>query len=330
VTFWRWYGIPILFSMGVASFVGWCIIFDQFYYASASLVQDKGLASFLRVTPFIIIGLLTLGATGKFFAWCQNSNNNPHIHAYTEIADYLKRLEPNGAVVQMFEPGSFGYRLGNKFKVVDELGLISPGVAKALLRGDSNYAMYTYKPKYLVCSWRGSYSECEKQSLNEKFELVGEYNVDFWKPLIGTGAKLYRRINNIGVPGKDKVLIKSIILGDRWGKLVRIDASSEWFAHPGETTDTVFEVICQNNCSVDFWMRIADLPNEAPPEAGNVKVKIVGSNNEILYENVITRKLPVGRTFLSANTNVLKVYVNNNEKPEYDWLVFGTEMHIQK
>lgn len=330
VTFWRWYGVPVLFSLGVASFVGWRIVLDQFYTASDRLAQDKGLAAFVRVAPIIVIGLLLLGASGKFFTWYQTKNTNPHIHAYTEIADYLKRAEPNGTVVQMFEPGSFGYRLGPKFTIVDELGLITPGVAKALLRGDSNYAMRTYTPKYLVCSWRGSYSECAKQTLNERYELVGEFNVDFWKPLIGAGARLYRRIQNIDVSLKDTMSVRNIILGDRWGKVDRIGATSEWHVHPGETTDTIFEIMCQSNCSGNFWARIADLPKETPPEAGDVKVKIVDSKNKILFESVITRQLSMARTFLHTDSNLLKVYVNNNGKPDYDWLVFGAELPRQK
>lgn len=193
VTFWFWYGVPVLFSFGVASFVGWRIVIDQFNNFSKSLSHDKRLAHFLRVAPIIVIGLLTLSEAEKFIDWCKNNNVNAHIHAYTEIADYLKRVEPAGATIQMFEPGSFGFGLGSKFKIIDELGLITPGVAKAMLRGDSDYADRTYHAKYLVCAWPGSFSTCAKPALSN-FELVGEFNVDFWRPMIGHGARLYRRI----------------------------------------------------------------------------------------------------------------------------------------
>ncbi len=58
----------------------------------------------------------------------------------------------------MPEPGSFGYRLGPKYTVVDELGLVSPGVASALLDGDASWAFRTYDPDYLICSWHGDYT----------------------------------------------------------------------------------------------------------------------------------------------------------------------------
>ncbi|MDC4203439.1 MAG: hypothetical protein MPW14_04375 [Candidatus Manganitrophus sp.] len=329
VTFWRWYGIPVLFSLGVASFVGWRVILDQFTIASKRLAQEKGLADFLRAAPIVVIALLALGASGKFVQWSRSKNINEHIYAYSEIADYLRRVEPDGAVIQMFEPGSFGFRLGPKFTIIDELGLITPGVAKALLRGDSDYAMRTYKPKYLVCSWKGSYSECSKQLINEQYELVGEFNVDFWKPLIGTGARLYQKIQN-GMPPKNRTLVRAVSLGDKWGKVDRIAATSEWFIHPGETTDTVLEVQCQSDCSGNYWAHIADLPKEAPHETGNVIVKIVDSRNTVLFQNEVRQGTPMDRVFLRTDSSVVIVYVNNNGSPAYDWLVFGVELPGEK
>lgn len=326
VTFWRWYGVPVLFSLGVASLFGWRYVIDQFDSASESLTQDLGLAKFIRTAPFVVIGLLAIGATSKLVTWYRSENINAHIHAYSEIVDYLKREEPNGTVIQMFEPGSFGYGLGPKFSIVDELGLISPNVAKALLKGDNGYAMRTYMPKYLVCSWRGSYSECSSANLADRFELIGEFNANFWGPQIGSGAKLYRRLDTLNANHEAGITVSATTLGDRWGKAERIGATSEWFVHPGATTNTILKITCKNGCSGNYWAHIANLPTEAPSDAGNVAVKITDSKGRTLFENVVTRQSPMNRVALRTDSTALTVLVNNNGKPDYDWLVFGAEV----
>ncbi len=122
--------------------------------------------------------------------------------------------------------------------------------------------------------------------------------------------------------------IRNVILGDKWGKVERIGSSQEWSVHPGESSDTIFEIACQNSCSGDYWANMADIPKEAPPEVANVKVKvkIIDNKNKVLFESVIDRQLPMVKTFLHTDSNELKVYVNNNGTPDYDSLVFGFEV----
>jgi arabinofuranosyltransferase len=195
VTFWFWYGVPVLFSLGVVGFIGLRIIVEQVSMASVRLVPRKKLTNFLLASPVIIFGLVSLGASADFFSWYGSTNINPHIHAYEEVGRYLKRAEPSGTSIQMSEPGSFGFGLGPNFKIIDELGLITPGVAKALLKGDTNYAKRTYNAKYLVCSFKTLASGCLIPTLNDQYEFLGEADVDFWRPKVGHGALLYRRKN---------------------------------------------------------------------------------------------------------------------------------------
>ena len=334
VTFWRWYGIPVFFALGITSLVGWSVILANFDVVSDQENLDSETASFVHMAPIIVISIVTIGSIGKLVSWSQSKNVNPHIYAYNEIADYLRRVEPDGTVIQMFEPGSFGFQLGPKFKVIDELGLISPGVAKALLRGDNNFAMRTFDPKYLVCSWKGNFSECSNQTLAQNYELIGEYNVDFWKPQIGTGARLYRRrqanylsslIGVVNPAQATSMVVKNVVIGDKWGKVDRIAGTSEWFVHPGETTDTTFDIECSSTCTGNYWGHIADIPKDAGPEAGNVKVSFFDNNKRLLLTHIVTKESPIKSTYLETNSNVLKVIINNNGTPLYDWLVFGFE-----
>lgn len=197
VTFWYWYGIPVFFSLGVASFIGWRIILDFCGAASEQMSVTKWCGLAVSALPLIFMTALSLREPDAFLAWLVGPSRDwAHIHAYTEIADYLKRAEPAGTSIQMAEPGSFAFYLGPKYKVIDELGLISPGVAKAYLAGDRDFADRTFRAKYLICSWDGSYSRCSKPALSSDFELIGEFNVNFWRKEIGHGARLYRRVDS--------------------------------------------------------------------------------------------------------------------------------------
>ncbi|NOU00228.1 MAG: hypothetical protein HOO95_01435 [Gallionella sp.] len=193
VTFWNWYGVPVLFSLGVPCFVGWRIISDKMSSTSAQLTHNKNYAALVRISPAIILLGVLLSGYGKFSTWYSNPHISSHIHAYEDIARYLVRAEPAGTTIQMCEPGSFGFGLGPKFKVIDELGLVTPAVAKALLNGDYGFATRTYKAKYLVCSCALPYLECAKSDLLEHYDFVGQGNVNFWGPKIGHGARLFRR-----------------------------------------------------------------------------------------------------------------------------------------
>lgn len=64
-------------------------------------------------------------------------------YSYDPIVRYLKEKEPKGTTVATAEPGALGFKLGPAFKVVDELGLTSPGVAKKLIAGDARYLFAT-------------------------------------------------------------------------------------------------------------------------------------------------------------------------------------------
>jgi hypothetical protein len=185
VTFWHWYGIPVVFALAIIAYSG---------IISCAPSKNKTSPSGFICAMLLVLASCTLllANYAAFKYWISSQNINPHIAAYFETADYLKKIEPEGAVVEMAEPGSFGMRLGSKFMIVDELGLITPGVAKAYLNGDTGYANRIYKPKYIVCSWQGVYSACSKPEVIAKYTLVGEFDKGFWTPHLKGGAKLYR------------------------------------------------------------------------------------------------------------------------------------------
>ncbi|UIN54938.1 hypothetical protein [Pseudomonas kribbensis] len=226
VTFWRWYGIPAVFSLMIIAFCGFCA-----FASKNNETQENNAKSAL----FIALGTAVLLATNiaHIKLWLTSENVNPHTKAYYDISQYLKKAEPDGTVIEMAEPGSFGMQLGPKFTVVDELGLISPGVAKALLQGDKTYTNRIYNPKYIVCSWGNSYSACAIPEIIMNYDFVGEFNADFWTKFLGHGAKLYRKNTSNLLPLGQYV--SNPVLGDKYGIVRQNTDRKTLFVHPGDT-----------------------------------------------------------------------------------------------
>jgi len=189
VTFWDWYGAPVLFSLIVIATVG-CFSMGGMGDSNNKIINTGWL-----IAAVCIGGYLLAGYYPRLKSYANSGpHKNDHTSAYSEIADYLRKAEPDGTVVEMAEPGAFAVRLGSKFKIIDELGLITPGVSKAYLQGDHEYVSRVFKPKYIVCSWLADFSACSKPNVMKDYTLIGEFNKDFWKEHVVAGAAtLYRR-----------------------------------------------------------------------------------------------------------------------------------------
>jgi arabinofuranosyltransferase len=327
VTFWSWYAIPLVFYILLFTTISWGVLFDNFYQISEVISENKKLKLYILFMPILILSLIMGTNYPIIINWINNKNINEHTNAYNEIVTYLHEKEPNGTVIQMFEPGSFGFKLGPKYIIIDELGLVTPGVARALLSGDNDYPSKTFDAKYLVCSWKASYSQCEKSDLLLKFRFVGEFNKNFWNPLIGSGAKLYVKDSTEKPLNIDKYKISNMLLGDIWGKVDRILNTNEWFIHPGAKSETSFTIDCDSNCSGQYWAHIANLPKEAPQSAGDIIIKFIDSENNVVLEKNITRSNPMIGHKISTLSSSLRVVINNNGAPDYDWLVFGFSLN---
>jgi len=194
ITFWDWYGVPVLFALVIPGFIFLEVAFDRISLFASGLMSRGFERLTQQVVLYLLLVALTIGVSGNFLQWMRSPEQYwAHSGAYSEIVAFLKEVEPGGTSIQMPEPGSFGYHLGPSYMVIDELGIITPGVAAAFLKGDNDYASNTYNAEYLICGWPGLYSECSKPTLNENFVLIGEYDFNFWESRIGHGARLYRR-----------------------------------------------------------------------------------------------------------------------------------------
>ncbi len=73
----------------------------------------------------------------------------PQLLAYSSASAWLNNHAPLGSSVACYEVGELGYHYRNG-KVVDALGLVTPGVAKHLIEGDSVWYINHYQPNYVL------------------------------------------------------------------------------------------------------------------------------------------------------------------------------------
>lgn len=196
VTFQIWYGVPIVFFIFIVAIVGWSKFIrwveSENRWDKPGITRHQILITLIFSLVFILLEWEDVPNVKK---WVTTSNLNPHISAYSEIVEYIRKDSPEGATIQIAEPGSVGYHLGPKFKMVDELGLISPGVAQALIRGDFFWALNKWHPKYLVWGWDGRFCVCFNNPQIGGYERIGEFNRVFWWHRYKRGAILYRLKN---------------------------------------------------------------------------------------------------------------------------------------
>lgn len=320
VTFWRWYGIPVVFSIIVIAFCGF-----------SDLVNDYCAQHKARIVIFgaLVVSALLFFNYNAIERWVFSENINPHTTAYFEVADFLKKSEPNGTVIEMAEPGAFGMRLGQEFTIVDELGLITPGVAKAYLAGDTNYANRVYKPKYIICSWRSSYSACAKPEVILNYDLVGEFDVGFWRPFLGGGAKLYRKNSSNLLPLAE--YIRNPVLGEKYGIVRQGAERGVLFVHPGDTP-TSFEVdaaklIVTNSDVLPITIMISpDVPSAAVALGGaTAGVTVYLKDKIIAGRRVIKLGAPLSIDLSYSGEDKYMFVVDNNGVSNSNWVLFSAK-----
>lgn len=187
MTFWSWYAAPIGMAFVIAAVAGYTSVREPLtspgrYWAWAAAVFV--LTATLGMNPSFT------DLSRSFFA---GRHVNAHLQSYDGIVNYLHRVEPSGTTIAIAEPGTFGFKLGSRYQVYDVLGLASPGVASALLAGDRNYVVRTWRPKYVVSAWMGPYDPNTQPGFDAAYELLGQFRNPYWEATVKRGAYLYRR-----------------------------------------------------------------------------------------------------------------------------------------
>lgn len=194
VTFWHWYASAILIFLTVASAIATVALVFSLY----AQVHIRRWVAIVILSVFIS-ALLSTNRIGYWASqWVSSPRNSwEHIYSYDPIVSYLIGNEPLGTTIVTAEPGALGFKLGPKFKVIDELGLTSPGVARSIIKGNLIYPFTTWDPRYVIVSWDGKYTPHESNWFKEKYYLVSEFNHPYWQKSINRGAYLFKKRDTI-------------------------------------------------------------------------------------------------------------------------------------
>jgi arabinofuranosyltransferase len=124
--------------------------------------------------------------------WLTVRNVNAHITSYVPAADFIRKANPDGTTIITCEPGAFAFRLGPKYEVIDELGLVSPNVAREIVKGDMDYPFMRWKPKYIIISWHGLYTPEGRPWLAQDYTPVLSFDGPWWRSF-GIVTHVYQR-----------------------------------------------------------------------------------------------------------------------------------------
>ncbi|RUQ39415.1 MAG: hypothetical protein EKK69_09330 [Candidatus Competibacteraceae bacterium] len=187
ISFWFWYIIPLCIIVSLCAFL-----------ATVDLLSEshKNKKALVAMTLIAVISLILINRGALYYDLKQlvtSHNINMHITSHDPIVNYLLEHEPAGTSVATSEPGALGFKLGPRYKVIDELGLVSPGVAENIMQGNLDFPFNTFFPQYVIVSWDGKYSPHERPWFFTSYEFVGEFSHPYWNLNLKRGAYLYKR-----------------------------------------------------------------------------------------------------------------------------------------
>ncbi|MEQ5841384.1 hypothetical protein N0A02_18290 [Paraburkholderia acidicola] len=192
VSIWSWYVIAIMFSGAFAVFAFAIAAIGDGWALGAPGRRVVSVATALGVM-LVVFGWKNAPASVEH--WFTVRNVNDHITSYVPAADFIRKENPNGTTIITCEPGAFAFRLGPKYEVVDELGLVSPGVAREIVKGDMDYPFKRWRPKYIIISWHGLYTPEGRSWLDRDYTQVLSFDGPWWKSFGITARVLQRKQN---------------------------------------------------------------------------------------------------------------------------------------
>ncbi|MFB3854945.1 MAG: hypothetical protein ACE148_14130 [Vicinamibacterales bacterium] len=152
--FYHWYIVPVGFALSLAAGVGVAAV--ALYLASVIRRQMlAGLATFTVVA--VLVTASVMAEARSSWHWF-NAKPDPRERAYNELGAWLAANTAPDSSVAYLEIGRLGYY--SRRRIVDLMGLVTPGVAEHVAQQDTLWAIYEYKPDYYVTNsvftWAGT------------------------------------------------------------------------------------------------------------------------------------------------------------------------------
>ena len=147
-----------------------------------------------------VVGAAALLYARHAFVFTRDKISQPtvflHTYSYNPVIEYLHAVEPEGTTIATPEPGALGYKLGEQYHVVDYLGLISPGVAAAIIADDGDYYFNRWRPEYILVVYTEKYAPLGREWFEANYQLVRRFEHPWWDAKFGRGIFLYQLIDN--------------------------------------------------------------------------------------------------------------------------------------
>lgn len=214
VSFYHWYTIPlILLLMLISAFSIQFIIsvplffkenqikkwnfkiFNQEIKISLAKFKEIGLPLkwTYRILSLIIISSIFLALSGGLRAYhnTYSSFPFPKLELYAKAGRWMSGTTPADASVAALEVGYLGYY--SQRKIIDLVGLITPGVSTYLRKQDFQWAVKTYEPDYFVyCDEFQSWLETitDQPWFEKSYRQIKEMNESGYS----FGLKIFKRV----------------------------------------------------------------------------------------------------------------------------------------
>lgn len=171
VSFYHWYSIPLIFLLMLMSAFSvrfitslprffkenrlkkWkAKIFNQ--EINLSLVRFKEVDAYLkwsyRILSLFLMGIIMVALAGGIKSYYRTFKSLPFpkLQLYTEAGKWVSENTPPQSTVAFIEIGYFGYHA--RRKIIDLVGLITPGVSDHIRKRDFQWAVMKYKPDYFI------------------------------------------------------------------------------------------------------------------------------------------------------------------------------------
>ena len=151
-----------------------------------------GNAARLEVPVAIVLALVALGYEGSL-ALRQSPIRNAHLRSFDQVVAFLHREAADSASLANPEPGSLGYLLGPNYRVIDTLGLTSPGVAQHILEGDRYWVYHYYRPDWDLESYGVLGADTKSEWFATGYQERAKFDEPYWTRQ-GVTLRLYQRV----------------------------------------------------------------------------------------------------------------------------------------
>lgn len=152
--FYHWYLVPIAFGISLAAGIGVAAV--QMYLGEA--LPNRVVARLAAAATVAVLVVAGLAAEARSSRDWIRAKPDARERAYNELGEWLAANTPEDASVAYLEVGRVGYF--SRRRIVDMMGLITPGVSRHVESQDILWSVYAHKPDYYVTSsmftWAGT------------------------------------------------------------------------------------------------------------------------------------------------------------------------------